>query len=290
MGKNSAVSAFEVAQRMRADWDTGEYKTKKSLADKYGVSTTYLSKVLKGEKCKDIAPPEGEYKDVLLHGVKYAVYRDGRVWSYTKNFLMKFNKNGYQKFYVSDMLTGTRHKVRVHVLVLTTFGPKRPEGCRLVRHLNDIKWDNRIENLAWGSDADNAKDAVRNGKTMYGAKAFTAKLNDKIVTRVRLTYRGVGSPTDHCLSVIEKYGIELSRRGALSVVTSGWKHLNLPVCVEGVDNTGITKHERKLIRKNFKLYGDKFETKTKFARAFAQSLAKSLGRPVHYVSVLHELT
>lgn len=282
--------AFERAQQMRIDWLSGEFQTKSALARKYCVSNTYLSKVLNGEKCKDIRPPDGEYKDVVLNGVKFAVYSDGRVWSYTKNFLLSITqkKTGYVRFTVYGP-DGSRAVYKVHRLVIENFGPPKPKGCYLVRHLNDIKWDNRIENLAWGTDADNAKDAVRNGKTTYGERAFTAKMNDRIVTRVRLTYRGIGSPTDHCLAIASHYGIELSRRGALFIVTNGWKHLNLPQCIEGVDNTGITKHERKLIMKNFKLFGDKFSTKAKFAKAFAKSLSKSLGRKVHYVAVLHEL-
>ena len=50
----------------------------------------------------------------------------------------------------------------VHQLVLEAFvGPRgdRPE----TRHLNDVKTDNRVENLAWGSHRENTLDRVRNG-------------------------------------------------------------------------------------------------------------------------------
>lgn len=289
MARLSTADAFIRAQGIRDDWESGAYPTKASLSRKYGVSESYIKKILNGEKCKDIAPPEGEYKDVMLHGVKYAVYRDGRIWSYTKNFLLSFSRKTYQIFHVYDS-AGIRHKVRVHVLVLTTFGAKRPKGCRLVRHLNDIRWDNRFENLAWGNDGDNTRDKIRNGNQPVGVDISTAKLNDKIVTKIRLTYDGVGSPVDHCLSIVNALGIEMTRKGVSFVISDrGWKHLNLPACVEGTDNTGITKHERKLIMKNFKRFGDKFESKTKFARAFARSLSNTLGRQVHHASVLRVL-
>lgn len=53
--------------------------------------------------------------------------------------------------------------VHVHRLVAEAF-LERPEGTYLVRHLNDEKFDNRAENLAWGTTKDNAADALRNGR------------------------------------------------------------------------------------------------------------------------------
>lgn len=42
-----------------------------------------------------------------------------------------------------------------------------PENTPIVRHLNDVKDDNRLENLAWGTHSDNLHDAVRNGKKRH---------------------------------------------------------------------------------------------------------------------------
>jgi len=50
----------------------------------------------------------------------------------------------------------------VHVLVLEAFGCKRPKGM-VCRHLNGDPNDNRIENLAWGTRAQNCLDAVAHG-------------------------------------------------------------------------------------------------------------------------------
>ena len=62
---------------------------------------------------------------------------------------------------------------RIHaslaVLLLEAFVGPRPPGM-LARHLNDIHDDNRLENLAWGTDADNKQDAIRNGRTGKGKK------------------------------------------------------------------------------------------------------------------------
>ena len=51
----------------------------------------------------------------------------------------------------------------VHRLVLEAFVGPAPEGKPLALHWNDVPTDNRLENLRWGDEADNAVDAVRNG-------------------------------------------------------------------------------------------------------------------------------
>lgn len=50
----------------------------------------------------------------------------------------------------------------IHRLLAITFIPN-PLNFPLVRHLNDIRIDNRIENLAWGTKEDNALDSIKNG-------------------------------------------------------------------------------------------------------------------------------
>lgn len=50
----------------------------------------------------------------------------------------------------------------VHILMLTTFRGPRPSKRHISRHLNDIKHDNRIDNLVWGTSAENTHDAIKN--------------------------------------------------------------------------------------------------------------------------------
>lgn len=50
----------------------------------------------------------------------------------------------------------------LHRVIAKTFLPPAAKR-RVVRHLNDVKDDNRVENLAWGSHRDNYLDALRNG-------------------------------------------------------------------------------------------------------------------------------
>lgn len=51
----------------------------------------------------------------------------------------------------------------VHRLVAQAFLPN-PQGLPVVRHLDDDKTNNILENLAWGTYADNTQDAMRSGR------------------------------------------------------------------------------------------------------------------------------
>lgn len=51
----------------------------------------------------------------------------------------------------------------IHLLVLKTFGPPKPDGNYECLHINGQADDNRIENLRWGTRSENIRDAVRMG-------------------------------------------------------------------------------------------------------------------------------
>ena len=58
-----------------------------------------------------------------------------------------------------DGVTRTRP---IHQLVCEAFHGPRPVG-HVTRHLNSVRHDNRPENLAWGTHADNSEDRRRSG-------------------------------------------------------------------------------------------------------------------------------
>lgn len=59
---------------------------------------------------------------------------------------------------------------RVHQLVLEAFIGPRPCGAAEIRHLNDVKDDNRLSNLAYGTTAENMRDRVANGIHHYASR------------------------------------------------------------------------------------------------------------------------
>ena len=60
--------------------------------------------------------------------------------------------------------------IAVHILVCETFHGPKPTPKHEVRHLNGIATDNRPENLAWGTHAENMQDRVTHGTHPFATR------------------------------------------------------------------------------------------------------------------------
>lgn len=89
---------------------------------------------------------------------------------------------GYDAIYLTD---GPRRVCKlVHALVLESFVGPRPYG-NVARHLNGIRADNRLQNLAWGTPQENSDDMRRHGTSPAGERNGRAKLTDGAVVEIR---------------------------------------------------------------------------------------------------------
>jgi DNA-directed RNA polymerase specialized sigma subunit len=80
----------------------------------------------------------------------------------------------------------------IHRLVAQTFIPTEDPRHTVVRHLDDNRLNNNLENLAWGNQKDNAKDAIINGKIPVGTKAKHSKLSKRdILLAARMRKEGL---------------------------------------------------------------------------------------------------
>jgi hypothetical protein len=70
------------------------------------------------------------------------------------------DKKGYPQFCLSD-IEKKRHNVRAHVLVMQTF-MGLPKEYEVVCHFDDVKTNNNLDNLRYGTKKENALDAKRN--------------------------------------------------------------------------------------------------------------------------------
>lgn len=110
----------------------------------------------------------------------------------------------------------------VHRIILETFGPPKPFDGALARHLNDDTWDNRLENLAWGSKGDNARDAIKNGRWPVSEDHPHAKLSNRQVQRIRARYDASGGRKLE--KIAADYGMSVSQICGIGK-RKFWKHL-----------------------------------------------------------------
>lgn len=110
----------------------------------------------------------------VKHTYGYEVTRDGRVYSLESNWRgygrremrQTPNASGYPSVRIT--VDGKRKRIAVHVLVARNYLPPRPSASHEVRHLDGDKLNPRAENLAWGTQKDNANDRERHGRTSRG--------------------------------------------------------------------------------------------------------------------------
>jgi hypothetical protein len=145
----------------------------------------------RGEQTPSNVPPKPGavvYRDVA-DWPGYCVGDDGTVWSsrrcpegMRRELKQKRDDRGYRWVTLQDK--PRKRMVKVGTLVLETFVGPRPDG-EVVRHLNDNPADNHLVNLTYGTHADNAEDARRNGRLCEGESHGCSKYTEDQVREVR---------------------------------------------------------------------------------------------------------
>jgi hypothetical protein len=110
--------------------------------------------------------------------------------------------------------------VLVHRAVLNTFLGPQPE--MQARHLNGVKSDNRLRNLAWGTNAENQADRVIHGTSNRGHRHPLVKLTKEQVREARHSFPKNSRLTGiKCLA--EKWGVSTAAlREAIQGKTWAW--------------------------------------------------------------------
>lgn len=104
---------------------------------------------------------------------EYLVGSDGSVWSCKEQgngrgpipwHLRKPRVNTHGYFQLSVILPEGKKHVTVHRMVLESFVGLRPDGHQ-ARHLDGNRFNNAVDNLAWGTSADDGRDRVDHGSS-----------------------------------------------------------------------------------------------------------------------------
>lgn len=108
----------------------------------------------------------------------------------------------------------------VHRLVLETFVGQAPDGQEC-RHLNGVPYDNRLENLAWGTHLENMMDSVEQGTRARGQRNARSKLTEEQVLEVRALH-AEGLLTQY--EIADKMGVKQATVSSI-VLRKTWRHL-----------------------------------------------------------------
>lgn len=114
-----------------------------------------------------------EWRDIAGYEGYYQISNMGRVRSVTRTFLRSDGSTATYKgrvlvplgrpYHHVTLSKNNRHnRARVHRLVAQTFIPN-PDNLDCVDHINNVKTDNRAENLRWCTHAQNSQYAVKDG-------------------------------------------------------------------------------------------------------------------------------
>jgi hypothetical protein len=137
----------------------------------------------------------------------------------------KPDKLGYIRAYLAR--DGKSRFCLVHYLVLTAFVGPKPLGMETC-HKNDVRSDNRLENLYWGTRKDNVADARRNGRyerqsqRMKGGRTYQ-KLTPDQVRKIRSEYQYGVKGFGH-IALAKKYGVAPETIRAI-VIGTNWSSL-----------------------------------------------------------------
>lgn len=154
--------------------------------------------------------------------------KDGRAFSSKGKSLRELkprpNTGGYLRFTFHH--EGRSVGMTMHKLILITFVGPRPEGA-IIRHLDGNKYNNCLENLAYGTTRENFDDMFKHGATLKGEKHHTVKLKEFQVLEILSLLKEGRSFKEIAL----RYGVA---RGNISHIKRGmtWKHIVQPTTPE----------------------------------------------------------
>jgi len=135
---------------------------------------------------------------------RYIIYSDGRIWSMIRNKFLKasLHHTGYTRVNIDKKC------YTIHRLVAEAFIPN-PNNFSDINHINEIKSDNRVENLEWCTHRHNITYSV--GNKIPGVFFFKGKYRVRIYMNRKNLYIGsfntIEEANQHRLNFISKHNL-----------------------------------------------------------------------------------
>lgn len=189
----------EIINQIKLLYESGEY-SQTDLGKRFGFSQSHIFRILKGLRGNGL---------------------DGRI---RRERLMKIRLT-FSGYCATELTKDHRSSnCQVHRLVASAFIPN-PDNKPQVNHINNLRTDNRLENLEWVTPKENTEHAISIGRfefcRMSGEKNGNSKLTGEQVKKIREMYSS-GNFSYVDLSCI----FNVSPHTLHSVVTRQiWKHV-----------------------------------------------------------------
>ena len=129
----------------------------------------------------------------LVDNPRYALSRCGRVFSFNNDgscrevkAVTNRNINGMAYRQISIWLDGRERTMKVAALMIQAFGSPKPSPKHCVCHHDGNSLNDNIDNLRWGTYAENNRDRIRHGTMPRGESVGTSKLTSAQVAEIRL--------------------------------------------------------------------------------------------------------
>lgn len=171
-------------------------------------------------------PPEGACQ--ISGFPDYWATRDGEIWSRMSRGRPRRRPGGFLRQYdngkrmtVYLVREGVPTTLNVGAAVLMAFVEPRPKGHQCCHGNGDYR-DNRLENLRWGSPADNSLDALKHGTIPRGEQNHNAKLTAKVVREIRKRYSRASGPSLRQLA--REFGVGAACVRSI-VIGRTWRHV-----------------------------------------------------------------
>jgi hypothetical protein len=177
------------------------------------------------EEWREVPGYEGFYEASNFGRIR-SVSRNVRQWrggvKPVQGRILKQVPGAFGYLAVSLSRQGKVRRFSVHRIIAMTFHGTSPSQKHYALHRNDKRTDNRAENLYWGTQKENRRDARKNGLDLFfGSKNNKAKFTEEQVAEIRRQH-ATGEYFFYQLAA--EYGVATATIHAI-VLRRTWKHV-----------------------------------------------------------------